>query len=256
MIGKRHQPHRRPAEGHRPRPVLLRTAGGRPAAATASSAAPAIGKGRIAGIDTTAAEAAPGVRLVLTHRNAPQQGPFVHKPTIFDRPHPQLTSDTIAYYGEPVAFVVADTFEQARAAAALVKVDYAREDGRLRSRQLMPTRPSRRRRSASDFPARRVSVTLTRHGGGSGHHRPDLFDALPFLPADGAARLSRRLARRPSHTLSGVADGRATPHGLAETLLLDAATGHCRCGLCRRRLRLQALSPRRGRSRRPGGTRN
>ena len=89
----------------------------------------AIGKGRIVGIDTTEAELAPGVVLVLTHRNAPRQGPFVNKPTIFDRPHPQLTSDEIEYYGEPVAFVVAETFEQARAAAALVKVDYAREAG-------------------------------------------------------------------------------------------------------------------------------
>ncbi|TJW04600.1 MAG: xanthine dehydrogenase family protein molybdopterin-binding subunit [Mesorhizobium sp.] len=89
----------------------------------------AIGKGKIAAIDTAEAEAAPGVRLVLTHRNVPKQRSFVNKPTIFDRPHPQLTSDRIEYFGEPVAFVVADTFEQARATAALVKVTYAREDG-------------------------------------------------------------------------------------------------------------------------------
>src|SRR5688572_22511665 len=34
----------------------------------------AIGKGRIASIDTAPAERAPGVRLVMTHRNAPAQG--------------------------------------------------------------------------------------------------------------------------------------------------------------------------------------
>jgi xanthine dehydrogenase YagR molybdenum-binding subunit len=89
----------------------------------------AIAKGRIVGIDITAAESAPGVVLVLTHLNAPKQGPFVNKPTIFDRPHPQLTSERIEYYGEPVAFVVAETFEQARSAAALVQVDYVREPG-------------------------------------------------------------------------------------------------------------------------------
>lgn len=89
----------------------------------------AIGKGKITHLDTAEAEVAPGVRLVLTHRNVPKQGAFVNKPTIFDRPHPQLTSDRIEYFGEPVAFVVADTFEQARAAAALVKATYAREDG-------------------------------------------------------------------------------------------------------------------------------
>lgn len=88
----------------------------------------AIGKGKITGIDAVEAEAAPGVRLVLTHRNVPNQGAFVGKPTIFDRPHPQLTNDRIEYFGEPVAFVVADTFEEARAAAALVKISYSRED--------------------------------------------------------------------------------------------------------------------------------
>lgn len=88
-----------------------------------------IGKGRIARIDTTQADDAPGVRLVLTHRNAPEQGPFIDKPTIFDRPHPQLTSDRIEHFGQPVAFVVAETFEQARAAAALVQVEYVREEG-------------------------------------------------------------------------------------------------------------------------------
>ena len=36
----------------------------------------AIGHGIITAIDTAAAEAAPGVRLVLTHKNAPPQSPF------------------------------------------------------------------------------------------------------------------------------------------------------------------------------------
>jgi xanthine dehydrogenase YagR molybdenum-binding subunit len=88
-----------------------------------------IGRGRITRIDTSEAENAPGVILVLTHLTAPKQGPFVNKPTIFDRPHPQLTSDRVEYFGEPVAFVVAEHFEQARAAAALVNVEYAIEPG-------------------------------------------------------------------------------------------------------------------------------
>jgi xanthine dehydrogenase YagR molybdenum-binding subunit len=88
-----------------------------------------IGKGRITRIDTLVAEKAPGVILVLTYLNAPKQGAFVNKPTIFDRPHPQLTSDRVEYFGEPVAFIVAEHFEQARAAAALVHVEYAAESG-------------------------------------------------------------------------------------------------------------------------------
>jgi xanthine dehydrogenase YagR molybdenum-binding subunit len=88
-----------------------------------------IGKGRIISIDTRQAEAAPGVILVWTHRNAPRQGDFVPRGISLDSPHPQLTSDRIGYYGQPVAFVVAQTFEQARAAAMLVAVEYEREPG-------------------------------------------------------------------------------------------------------------------------------
>src|SRR5216684_2479918 len=78
-----------------------------------------IGKGRIKSIDTGAAERALGVVLVLTHQNAPEQGTGNHHEA-----HPVLTSPDVSYYGQPVAFVVAETFEQARAAAYLVRVKY------------------------------------------------------------------------------------------------------------------------------------
>src|SRR3954447_24842692 len=84
-----------------------------------------IGLGRIKSIDTRAAEQAPGVLLVLTHRNAPEQGTGNHHEA-----HPVLTSPEVSYYGQPVAFVVAETFEQARAAAYLVRVTYDRSPGR------------------------------------------------------------------------------------------------------------------------------
>src|ERR1700738_858675 len=83
-----------------------------------------IGRGRIKSIDTGAAERAPGVVLVLTHRNAPEQGKGNHHEA-----HPVLTSPEVSYYGQPVAFVVAETFEQARAAAYLVRVNYDRSPG-------------------------------------------------------------------------------------------------------------------------------
>jgi len=38
--------------------------------------------------------------------------------------HPVLNSQDVSYYGQPVAFMVAETFEQARAAAYLVRVTY------------------------------------------------------------------------------------------------------------------------------------
>src|SRR6202171_1180365 len=84
-----------------------------------------IGKGKIKSIDTAAAEKAPGVVLILTHRNAPAQGTGNHREA-----HPVLTGPEVTRYGQPVAFVVAESFEQARAAAYLVDVKYDRASGK------------------------------------------------------------------------------------------------------------------------------
>jgi xanthine dehydrogenase YagR molybdenum-binding subunit len=84
-----------------------------------------IGKGTIKSIDTRAAEQAPGVVLVLTHRNAPAQGTGNHREA-----HPVLTGPAVTCYGQPVAFVVAKSFEQARAAAYLVDVRYDQSRGK------------------------------------------------------------------------------------------------------------------------------
>src|SRR5467141_4392132 len=84
-----------------------------------------IGKGKIKSIDTRAAEKAPGIVLVLTHLNAPVQGTGNHREA-----HPVLTGPEVTRYGQPVAFVVAESFEQARAAAYLVDVKYDRASGK------------------------------------------------------------------------------------------------------------------------------
>ncbi|ESX83029.1 xanthine dehydrogenase [Mesorhizobium sp. LSHC420B00] len=94
----------------------------------------AVAKGRIAEIDTTEAERAPAVLLVMTHRNAPAQpdfGPAVTPtvPEVFTRARPALNSDRVRYCDEPVALVVAETFEAARAAAGLIRVRYDEEPG-------------------------------------------------------------------------------------------------------------------------------
>src|SRR5216683_1738942 len=86
-----------------------------------------IGKGRVVAVHVRDAQRAPGVRLVLTKDNAPPQTPWgpVDLPDRFARAEPALDTDEVRYFGFPVAFVVADTFEQATAAAALVGVRYA-----------------------------------------------------------------------------------------------------------------------------------
>ncbi|GAA0735094.1 aldehyde oxidoreductase molybdenum-binding subunit PaoC [Sphingomonas japonica] len=85
----------------------------------------AIAKGRITAIDTRAAEAAPGVLAIVTAENAGKltKGSF--------NTAKLLAGPDVEHYHQAVAVVVAETFEQARAAAGLVRVDYARGQGRF-----------------------------------------------------------------------------------------------------------------------------
>src|SRR2546423_9402105 len=86
-----------------------------------------LAKGRVVALDVRDAQRAPGVLLVLTKDNAPPQSPWgpVDLPDRFARAEPALNTDEVRYFGFPVAFVVADTFERATAAAMLVRVSYA-----------------------------------------------------------------------------------------------------------------------------------
>lgn len=77
-------------------------------------------RGRITGVDASAAEALEGVRLVLTPKNAERLADTE------DREFAVLQSDEVAFHGQFVAAVVADTPETAREAAGLVRVDYER----------------------------------------------------------------------------------------------------------------------------------
>ena len=89
-----------------------------------------VAKGRIARLNTTAAERAPGVLHVMTHWNAPAQGPRDGSlPEQFGRPWPVLQGEGVSWFGQPVALVVAESFEQARSAAGLLDVAYETEAG-------------------------------------------------------------------------------------------------------------------------------
>ena len=84
-----------------------------------------IANGRVVSIDTTTAENAPGVLVVLTHRNMPrmQALPWSHL-----RPQGQtylpLQDDQVHYAGQPMVLVVATTLDQATYAGTLIKVVY------------------------------------------------------------------------------------------------------------------------------------
>ena len=81
-----------------------------------------IAAGRIRTIGTAAAEAAPGVLAVITHRNAPR---LARAPGgLGIGPPPPLQNDRIVHHGQHIAVVVARTPEEATAAARLVEVGY------------------------------------------------------------------------------------------------------------------------------------
>jgi CO/xanthine dehydrogenase Mo-binding subunit len=81
-----------------------------------------VAAGRIRRMDTAAAEAAPGVLAVITHRNAPR---LARAPSgLGPGPPAPLQDDRVLHHGQHIAVVVAQTLEQATAAARLVETDY------------------------------------------------------------------------------------------------------------------------------------
>jgi xanthine dehydrogenase YagR molybdenum-binding subunit len=83
----------------------------------------AIAKGRIVSMDLSAAKAAPGVIAIVTAQNAGKLAKGNFNTALL------LGGPEIQHYHQAIALVVAETFEQARAAAHLVRVEYARAQG-------------------------------------------------------------------------------------------------------------------------------
>ncbi|MBC7841313.1 MAG: xanthine dehydrogenase family protein molybdopterin-binding subunit [Gemmatimonadaceae bacterium] len=84
----------------------------------------AIAKGRITRMDTSAAKAAPGVLAIVTALDTPKvaKGRF-NTASLFGGPK-------VEHYHQAIAVVVAESFEQARAAAAMIRVTYVKQPGR------------------------------------------------------------------------------------------------------------------------------
>lgn len=89
--------------------------------------------GTITAIDTKAAERAPGVLAVFTHQNAPEIPGYAQSKS----PNPgqsrggglRIFNDNVIHFsGQPIALVVADTFERATHAASLIKAQYGKEE--------------------------------------------------------------------------------------------------------------------------------
>ncbi len=96
----------------------------------------AIAKGQITAIDSAAAKKAPGVLAVVTTLDVGNlQKGKLNTAKLFG-------GSEIQHYHQAVAVVVAETFEQARAAAAMIKVDYAPQKGAFDLRAELATAQS------------------------------------------------------------------------------------------------------------------
>ncbi|ELY4032904.1 aldehyde oxidoreductase molybdenum-binding subunit PaoC [Cronobacter sakazakii] len=93
----------------------------------------AIAKGRIVAMDIQAAQQAPGVLAVVTAENAALPGKGdMNAATLLGGPD-------IEHYHQAIALVVAETFEQARAAAGLIAVEYEKVPGHYDLAQEKPS---------------------------------------------------------------------------------------------------------------------
>jgi xanthine dehydrogenase YagR molybdenum-binding subunit len=124
-----------------------------------------IAHGVVRGIDAAAARAMPGVRMIYTHENIGRfyrvsEGSGIH----IDEKRPPMEDTTVRYYGQYVALVVAETFEQAQAAANAVRVDYLPDHhdvSKLLSSADTPKVDTERGDPASAFSAAQVTLDRT-----------------------------------------------------------------------------------------------
>ena len=88
-----------------------------------------VAKGRLTSLDTVRARSVPGVRLVATHLETRHLKPagFLLSGGYASQSFMPLIDDVIAYRGQPIAMVVAQTLEAATHAASLVDATYAEE---------------------------------------------------------------------------------------------------------------------------------
>ena len=83
-------------------------------------------------IDTVAAAKLPGVHAIYKAADLADLGPLPCVAAVKNRngtdmvnpAHPVLAKDAVRHVGDPVAFIVAETMEQARDAAELITVEY------------------------------------------------------------------------------------------------------------------------------------
>lgn len=179
-----------------------------------------IAKGKITHIDTDAALALPGVLTVFTHENRPHTAWFDMNYKDQDAPAGSpfrpLHNANITYSGQPIALVVAETFEVARYAASLVKAVYDTEQSQTDleahlteardpkwgpANFLKPLPPKPRgdsKRAFLDAPAQMAA----RYVHGAQHHNPmEMFATTVAYGADGKLTIYDKTQGAPNSQL-------------------------------------------------------
>jgi xanthine dehydrogenase YagR molybdenum-binding subunit len=165
----------------------------------------AIARGRITRIDTAAALAAPGVVAVFTHENRPRTAWFdrSHQDEVAPpgAPFRPLYDETVRFSGQPIALAVAETLEQARHAAGLVRVEYAAEphETDLNRAEAAAQVPAKKRNGIAPPPKPRgdAGAALARaplrieatYSIATEHHNPMEPFATTVIPQDGGRLL-------------------------------------------------------------------
>lgn len=161
-----------------------------------------VAKGRITDIRVEDALAVPGVLDVLTHRHRPKMRAWrmMYKDMTAPQgsPFKPLYDAEIRYSGQPVALVLAESFEAARHAASLVHVvciaephetdlmaglDRARKPSRLKAGYVPP--PAPRGDADAAFETAPIRHVGEYHSGVEHHNPMELFAATVIRGADG-----------------------------------------------------------------------
>jgi CO/xanthine dehydrogenase Mo-binding subunit len=201
-----------------------------------------VARGRVARIDTGEAEALPGVVAVISHLNAP---------TLADTRDKELSilqSGEVAFRGQYIGAVVAETFEVARHAAQVVEISYYEEP---HDAAFSPDRDDL-------YAPERLNAgfaTDTEEGGallGGDHARRDVHDAAGAQQSDGAAYQRRHLGGWRPHALR-VHPGRARSEEIhLPALRARQGPGAGRGAPRRGRVRVEGAAPRQHRACRDG----
>ena len=87
-----------------------------------------VAKGTVTNLDLAAAQKLPGIVTIYTPANRPKMYPPKElQGGIVSEQLAPLADDTVHYHGQDIAWVIAETYEQAREAAGLIRVTYSEE---------------------------------------------------------------------------------------------------------------------------------